>query len=60
MEDNYGEPPVVEKKKRTKNAKRIKDIEKAILQQSLVIKEAKDFYRELVNEYNELTGGSST
>lgn len=59
MDDTYDEKPVVEKKKRTKNAKRIKDIEKAILQQSLVIKEAKDFYRELVQEYEELTGGSA-
>ncbi len=55
MEDiDYLEQEIPDKKKRSKNVKKIKELEKAILQQTLVIKQAKDYYEELVSEYNRL------
>ena len=48
----YNEP--IEKKKRNKNVKKIKDLEKEILQQTLVIKQAQEYYSELVDQYNQL------
>ena len=48
----YNEP--IEKKKRNKNVKKIKDLEKEILQQTLVIKHAQEYYSELVDQYNQL------
>ena len=54
-EQQFNNIEPVEKKKRNKNARKIKDIEKAILQQTLIIKQAQEYYDELVNEYNRLS-----
>jgi hypothetical protein len=47
------------KKKRSSGSgsKKIKDLERAILQQTLVIRQAQDYYDELVHEYNRLSSG---
>jgi predicted alpha/beta-fold hydrolase len=56
MDDrDYLEQEFPDKKKRSKNVKKIKELEKAILQQTLAIKQAKDYYEELVSEYNKLS-----
>ncbi len=54
-EFDYTMNEMPERKKRNKNVKKLKELERAILQQILVIKQAKDYYEQLVSEYNELS-----
>lgn len=51
MEEEYqSDKNTLHTKKRTKNSRKIKELEKLIVEQTMIIKEAKAYYDELVNE----------